>query len=195
MAVDKKWFNLFVLILALVIIAGVFLLMPELQQNTFEKQYDEMSSVWKDAGFNRVLFHSSPGALEDLSEGKLLEIKSGLSSYNSSCSNDALKSLSSAYISLTDYIISKKEVDSSTSAIPESPENKCDYLGEYSNFLNASEENFSRYNEYVSLINSFISSYPEEAEYLELSQIEGGGIQQSDIDSLREGFNSIEGKC
>jgi len=193
--VERKWFNFFVLLVVLALIAGAFFLLPAMQQSTFEKQYDEMSSAWKNAGFNRLFYHSSAPELEALSTEKLQSIKSSLSSYNSQCTSPALADLSSAYIVLTDYIISKKELGSLMESLPAQTAASCAYLQEYEDLLAKAEENITYYNEYVSLANAFVSSYPGEAAAIDFSSVEGESLPQEEIESLREGFNSIKEKC
>jgi len=191
---DKKWKNLVLLIVVCVAI-GFFLFTAFLpEQNTFEKKYDKFSNAWKKEGFNRVRFHSSLPALEQLSIEKLKSIKANISSDASSSSDSALMELSNVYVALTDYIIAKKEFLSAKQAIPENPTNSCDYLQEFKSLANASEKLFNASQEYIALANAFVSSYPKEAEFLEMHSTESTASKE-DLQKLKEKLASLEEVC
>lgn len=105
---DSRWKNLLVLVVAIAVIAGVFLV---LQSAPVESSSAGLASFWSDEGVDILnLNETELGNLASLSEQQLSSIALKTTSFKNQTSDAALKSQASVYLSLANYLMESKKV-------------------------------------------------------------------------------------
>jgi len=192
--------KIFALVVVIVIIvalvyfyfSGIFNILPE---TGFSQEYSGLSSVWKSAGLSQDVFHSDFESLVLLQDSQLNSIKQGLSAAGESTDSEAIKSVSSAYVSLVDIALKTKELRALNDSISDTAE-LCDNVSAYGEMSSGIEELLGLYETYMEKTADFTQKYAAEAEEISFYRIDlDMESQRTELETVLSGIEIIKGEC
>ena len=148
--------------------------------NAFLSGYDEISTAWKDNGYDRPVFHSSLNGLMNLSEDNLNRIDADLANKGRTVEVPAEKKMLGTYESLTRFTIELKKLQDMEDAL-NGVEDICaqpELLASESVQLEKTE---SAFEDFANQANEFAIQYREQAEAIQFYE-----LGRSYVDRLEE---------
>ncbi|MEM0360803.1 MAG: hypothetical protein QXK06_05725 [Candidatus Diapherotrites archaeon] len=170
---DKRWFNL--IILTAIVLAGIIAYFFFFQAPSFSQRLEAMKASWVKAGLEAKPLHLSYDRLNRLSQKELSDLKAGLVQFTESEKNSAARELGEAYVSLIDISIYRQKMLEVQEEISKA-ENPCTVLPKYDLLTEYKESLLASTEEYLSKVDSFVSSNPEAAREAQIQA--GSGAEE-----------------
>ena len=208
---DERFRNLVIVIFVLVVVAGVifFFSQPGTQAGNnnqpgttvkvgfegFQNEFSEMQKTWVSAGIKSTTLHSAKDQLEALDDSALSGLKSQLITFAGSSTNPASQKLASLYATLVDKARADKTSAMYLSKV-KGVADGCTALEDFRNLSSSMSDSFDLSAEYLEQTNSFVTAYPDEAQFLQMYKnedyIEEAGTNKQQV---QESVALLEEAC
>jgi len=187
--VETKWRNLGIIVVAVVVIAAVYLVFFSGLVSPTD-QVPELQKSWKQEGLDLEYLHEDPEKVFSMEKEDLLKISENVSGFLSS-SDDKTKSLAKIYSNYITFMIKMKEVDEISLALDQSQKSFCEETQTYESMISLREEAHQNLEEMNDNILEFNKKYSEES--LDIALFTSEDVELQDAENLQRFKEEVAG--